>query len=86
MLMLLVVVAAIVLLETSDDCRGEMYNAAVLLDRSSTDEHVRDADEKSFLVIAIGLGIESEDLIFTPSMEKGICSSRGKLLTTTLKV
>lgn len=66
-----------------------MYNAPVLLDRSSMDGHVRDADEKSFLVIAIGLGAESEDLMlcfFTPSMEKGTCSSRGKLLTTTLKV
>ena len=87
--MLLVVIAAVVPLESADDCRGEMYNAAVLLDRSSMDGHVRDPDEKIFLVIAVGLGIAKEGLMpcfFTPSVEKGICSNRGKYLITTLKV
>lgn len=59
----LIIVAATALLESSDDCCGEMYNAAVLLDRSSMDGHVRDADEKIFLVIAVCLGIEDSRVL-----------------------
>lgn len=50
------------------------------------DGHVRDPDEKIFLVMAVGLGIDLVLCFFTPSMEKGICFNRGKDLTTTFKV
>jgi hypothetical protein len=84
--MLLVVIATVVLLESADDCCGEMYNAAVLLDRSSIEEHVRDPDENIFLVIAVGLGTDLVLCFFIPSMEKGTRFNRGKYLTTTFKV